>query len=360
MSDALRMEEIKKTHEQLFQKALNQHIELLKDQEKLQAFVNEQLDPFLSNVERLALGATSQEDYNWLNDAAMKWQVVLSSVLNIPRTIQISAPAHRLEPSPSARTFSSQELNEWVEKRAAEFSRRRRMSVVFRDPQFIDRIIDRIPSSAQEMDLDWHNANVDFALEVLYGSIDFAQRLQSKTYDRLEKVWLSEVKRLRAYFIWERRGAPWDLGEGKLDYYQSCQELRELLVNSRFKASPAQFQEAQAYLQTQYLTEGKVAWEQKQADSLLNARMQRAVGDWDDNRRRVKSYVTLFYDNIIPAVTRADSESISAVLKALQFGTLLESRFPIINCFEAALAIYFLDRGKVLDVWEHSPDRPSL
>lgn len=47
---------------------------------------------------------TSLEDFNWLTDAALKWQVVFSSLLNIPRNIKSPTVPEKLEASdPSSR-----------------------------------------------------------------------------------------------------------------------------------------------------------------------------------------------------------------------------------------------------------------
>ena len=58
----------------------------------------------------------------------------------------------------------------------------------------------------------------------------------------------------------------------------------------------------------------------------------------------------MFYEHIIPAVLQNDEESVLTVLKAFQFSN--ENSYNlIINCFEAALPIYFLNPGIVEKLW---------
>src|SRR5271157_1312663 len=65
-------------------------------------------------------------------------------------------------------------------------------------------------------------------------------------------------------------------------------------------------------------------------------------------------YVRLFYENIIPAVVEKDRLSVLRVLKAFQYSKAPENCWWVINCFEAALAIYFLDRRIIESLWEDS------
>jgi hypothetical protein len=63
-----------------------------------------------------------------------------------------------------------------------------------------------------------------------------------------------------------------------------------------------------------------------------------------------ETYARGFYENIIPAVTQGRPDSTLAVLKAFQFSK--ENRYLIINCFEVALAISFLDAEIVQEIWD--------
>src|SRR5271157_4121103 len=65
-------------------------------------------------------------------------------------------------------------------------------------------------------------------------------------------------------------------------------------------------------------------------------------------------YVRLFYENIIPAVVEKDRLSVLRVLKAFQYSKAPENCWRVINCFEAALAIYFLDREIIESLWADS------
>jgi hypothetical protein len=69
-----------------------------------------------------------------------------------------------------------------------------------------------------------------------------------------------------------------------------------------------------------------------------------------------ETYVKMFYENIIPAVETKNREKILRVIKAFQYSKL--NRFLIINCFETALGIYFLDPNVIQSLWDASAGKP--
>jgi hypothetical protein len=146
-----------------------------------------------------------------------------------------------------------------------------------------------------------------------------------------------------------------------------------MLVNDQIKAQAVEFGAIRSYLENRYLTDGKVAHEgrrekSRRAKKLIETKAQRikkrrkeneagyveAVQDDLANWLAAETYVRLFYENIIPAVEKKDPISVLKVLKAFQYSKAPENCWWVINCFEAALAIYFLDRGIIEKLWEDS------
>lgn len=77
----------------------------------------------------------------------------------------------------------------------------------------------------------------------------------------------------------------------------------------------------------------------------------------DHNWMLAETYVKMFYENIIPAVEQNDREKVLRVLKAFQYSKT--SGFLIKNCFEVALAIYFLNPKIIQSLWRESKKEPA-
>jgi hypothetical protein len=357
--------DIKKLHEELYGRAMREGRELGKDLEFLSA-VEELLTAIMASAER----ATVFDDYVWLGLAATQWQVVYSTTWNIPKTIDMPLPSTQKElvkPLPGNKALSADEVRDWC-KRHAEYLGLLRVAKTGK------------PSSQLDMDWDWRQAETLFASDVLDGFPNFAGRIGSASYGLLEEVWLKDVKQIRAYFIWKKRGAPYP-GQEREDYDFACDHIRRLLTDRSgkrsIKARPSEFGEAKAYIEQRYLTNGRVvhegASEKAAAARVLIARKAERI---HERRKQTESkysecaendlrnwiwaelYVKMFYENIVPAVMENGKENVLAVLKAFQYSKAPENCWWVINCFEAALAIYFLNANTIQELWKDSDSEP--
>ncbi len=252
-----------------------------------------------------------------------------------------------VELKPIQETLSATALNEWIRNMSDHLSRQRRRQSQRTLPL----------SSKYEEFVDWHNAELLFACQVLDGNINFAFQNSPQLYSLLEKIWLTEVKQFKAYFIWEDRRNDWKPGHDEENYYEACKQIRRMLVDKpTIKAHRKTFAEARAYLETRYLTDGKIDKSKSDASNMIRLKANRITGkaDSEKNEQRAEAYAKMFYENIIPAVIEDNPENVLLALKAFQFSKAPENRFLIINCFEVALAIYFLKSEIILDLWEKS------
>jgi len=124
-----------------------------------------------------------------------------------------------------------------------------------------------------------------------------------------------------------------------------------MLVNRSIKAAKSDFEEPMAYIETHFLTDGAIDRHDERVRRLIASKASRVSGHKTDldlapNLAVAEMYVKTFYENIIPAVLRDDPERVLMVLKAFQYGNGI-----LINCFEVALAIYFLDPDMIEDLW---------
>jgi hypothetical protein len=221
--------------------------------------------------------------------------------------------------------------------------------------QRLFKILEGVTSSKSDEEQDWCAAELVFALEVLEGRLHLTRRLDSNTWPLLEKEWLSDVKRTKAYLLWEDRGD--DPDRHRRDYDDACAALRGRLVDERAKAPVHDFDVVEKYLRERFLSQDRFDERKPAARELLERKAQRisrtspdqdSFGDWC----HACEYARMFYDNILPAVHKKDQDATLAVLKAFQFSRAPENRYLIIDCFEAAIAIYFLDAGTIRGIWD--------
>lgn len=208
------------------------------------------------------------------------------------------------------------------------------------------------PSTNAEMDFDWHQGVVRFANDVLDGSINFANRIGSDTYWFLESTWLEDVKSLRAYFLWNERGGTSDSDQMTKDYLQASEEIRSMLFRPEHKAHTNKFAEPRQYLENRYLTDGRIDESKPDVQKLVSRKARRiwvVTGDADiaQNWFRAQKYVRMFYENIVPAVVTNDASVVNSFLEAFAFSDASENRSQVIDCFEFALASYFLDIDRI-------------
>ena len=341
---------IKDEHEKLYKKVLENY-STRKDTSKYA----EQIDDLLEKMSGLSDTEISIDDYNWLNDAAMNWQVVFSSILNIPKNVQISSSKHPLKSPQPKRFFSEEELGKRLTGRAFNFAKDRIKK------EDLDTIVRRYDSPQDEKLRDWHNAEVSLAAEIIDEEINFAYDIDQESYKHLENIWLKDVKEYKAYFVWkERCGKGIERNEKDYYYYNACKAIREKLVDVDIKVPLSYFYEVKDYLETRYLINEKI--DPKKAEELIRKKADRiwqtTNGRFDNeiNWHLAEAYVRMLYENIIPAVIEKDECKTLMVLRAFQYSKASENRYLIINCFETAIAICFLDQDIIQNLWKSKRD----
>ncbi len=241
---------------------------------------------------------------------------------------------------------SEQQILGWLKRKAHEISQSRKIAMLEREK--LSRLDDYyLDPGAQNQ--DWFDAFLHLAASVIDGGIRLPD-VGNESYGRLEEVWLKDAKQLKAYFVWKTRDMDADWC-----YYEACREIRNRLLYRNFQASRADFERPRGYIESRYLSaDGKSLDEGKKAcRDLLQAKAYRiwevtgkvhgAEYNWECARR----YVIAFYENIVPAVTDDDPERVRSVIEAFRYSKDPVNRFLVINCFEAALAVYFLNPDTV-------------
>lgn len=343
MSNELSIDAIKERHDALDTKILEKSADLTEPKEKSQLM--KEVENLIGDISKLAETVDSFADYRWLSDAAIKWQSVLSTIFESPTNITLPMPRSTWLPqNPSV--FSEEEIDNWLKSDAAFIAYARRAEM---------------GSNNIDVDSDWHIAEVFFASEILEGKINFAGRISSKSYWRLENIWVKEVKEMMAYFDWVKTRD----SEQDKHFFEACDHVRKaLLINSKIKARLSEFDEAKSYIKQHYLDEkGKLLPRQEGSEvyQLIERKAYRiyeTTGSKNElnNWVQAETYTKMFYENIIPAVVEKDSESVLQVLKAFQYSKT--QRFFIINCFETALAIYFLNPDIIKSLWADAAQEP--
>jgi hypothetical protein len=201
---------------------------------------------------------------------------------------------------------------------------------------------------------DWCSAETYFASDILRILDDMARQSSAACYTCLEHVWLDQAKRLRAYLIWNESRKKPPAPPDYCCYLAACQELNDTFRNKRIKAGLPEFLPIAKYLADNYLHRGKLDCGKQTARGLVERKARRiwkSLGKPKnrdtENWRDAVYYVQTFYENIGPAIETKDPEAVKAILRAMQLGDGEGYRYHIMDCFEAALVIYFLDPDAV-------------
>jgi hypothetical protein len=213
------------------------------------------------------------------------------------------------------------------------------------------------------MKRDWHNATVFMATTALMATVLRLSDLEEKCYPCIEGVWLGECKENIAYFLWmdarDEVGVWCDLHVQQNHYFEACARIRNLLVERRSKDRLENFGPIRDYICGNYLDEYQRIDNGEHSDKLIQAKAGRLVSPHVAPKiaaLTATEYTKKFYENIISAVEDSDRESCATVLHALQHGGTWAGFPDIINCFEAAVAISFLDAALIHDLWKSTPD----
>lgn len=306
----------------------------------------------LIQIAQAADRVTAIEDYSWLDTAATRWRTTAASVLGDPIPISIPMPApHRLSPPRSERIWVKSSLDEWIRNKSWEIFKRRAISRYYTKSE--EEILAETPSTLEDYERDGYAARIYLASEVLDGRFDFARDFNAESYPLLEgDCWLREVKQLKAYFVWRKQARYWETTD--TDYDEACSEIRNRALNPAVKSSQTAFECIAAYLQTQYLRcEEEKSWrvDPAKVEDVIKIKARRIwelTGSTDhrSNWHEAEQYVHEFYSNILCAVEVDDEQAIGTIAALLQLGGTT-TRVDLANCFEAAIAIHFLNASKL-------------
>jgi hypothetical protein len=334
MSNQMTISEIKRRHEEVYEKLLDDP-SLGKSGDKRDEFLAKEVDPLIEDMKAVSTTDMSFQDYTWLSDTALHWQVLFSSIFNIPRKIEIATPPQLYSPT----IVYTPSMMEELLMREAFFQGQSRMS------EGLIAYIHRYRSTPEEMARDWHYAKVMLSQWLLDGRLNFANQIQSETYPYIEEVWLVELRRVVSYFHWMVKGK--QLWDQETDFQYSSVYFREQLCNPAIKSPKLAFLKIKKYLELNYLTNGRV---NLNSDSVNKLIQHKAFHTWDvthdtDSKRNwdvAATYVEQYYNNIIPAVMEDNRESIKLILQSFQVNTAPEFDAAL-NSFEVLIALYFLD-----------------
>lgn len=300
---------------------------------------------------------TDVEDYSWLETAATRWKVTASSVLGDPIPFSLPVPAaERLRPPRTERVWVRPNLEGWITNKAWEIFKRRAISRVYQKSE--EEILAETPSTPEDYERDAHTAKIYFGCDVLDGKFDFVRDFSVDSYPLLEgDCWLKEVKEMKAYLYWRARSDLWGEKAATENYLRACLDIRDRTIDPAVKASQTAFEPVGSYLQTGYLRRATDnAWELDPAktENLIAVKARRV---WEitgrtnrtENWLEAESFVREFYSSILPAVTKEDDAALAKIVELLQLGNTAKA-LDLANCFEAAIAIHFLNASKVRNI----------
>lgn len=239
---------------------------------------------------------------------------------------------------------------ETVRFMALLLSRDRKLEKLY-NPYFLDSL----PSThAEKMD-DWINACATLAIRFLEGRLGPFDILDEETYSLFSDLWWRRVKQVKAYQIWKDGSA----GNHEQDFDKASSELRALFFSKN--GSSRDFSRLQGYLQRHYFDEqGKLAEYKFSTQELIR---RKALRIWqttgepnsDRNWHRAKLYCSMYYENIIGAVTKRNRRNTAQILKAFEFSKSPDARYLVTNAFEVMIASEFLDKDVVASILDE-PD----
>lgn len=206
-----------------------------------------------------------------------------------------------------------------------------------------------VNSSREQMEGDWRNASILLGAKVVAGEVRLTD-LEPSCFTDIEDVWLDEVKRHSAYYAWLKTGS-----NHTACYFEACDELRRLLIDRRTKDRLENFSAVREYIKSHYLDEFDNVFAQEVIEAKANKISASGEVAQHIAEHLALEYTKTFYQNIIPAVEDQDRDACKAVLGALRHGGTVPPLAEIVNCFEAAIAIGFLESNIVQKFWRESP-----
>jgi hypothetical protein len=233
-------------------------------------------------------------------------------------------------------------LEQWLHRKAYESWRTRALE--WHTTKTIQQILEDYQRSSGSRSLDdWENARLYLAMGVLDGEFDLVRSLTPESYGRLEgengQMWLTEVKKLKAYLTWLGRNGGWEDDHKYQDYLVACQQNADAVANPGRKAPQSAFEPFQTHIDSGFLdAKGKLDLNKPKTASWIYAKTAR-IGALAE----AINYMTAFYENITHAVLAPDESNTRFIIEALGLRGGHEKKDAMVNCFEMAVAIYFLD-----------------
>jgi tetratricopeptide (TPR) repeat protein len=253
------------------------------------------------------------------------------------------------------------DLGKWIARKAFEISYHRRFREVLEQIKNLLGSKLRIQPTTEETDKDRNDACVLLASEVMDGRIDFTLDMEPGSYWRLEQCWLQDVKHSKAYLLWGARGQGIDAAGSVRDYGDANRQIESRLLDAGAKATTTGFSAVRDYLNQKYLTAGQLDLAKPEAKPLIRTKAtrlyQQKPGSRYENQMLAVQYIIDFYENIIPAVEKDSPSHVRRVIEALGVRSWRDRIDITVNCFEMAIAIYFLSPATVRAVLE-MPELP--
>jgi hypothetical protein len=359
--------EIQARHAKAYQQALSLS-QSPHDASELAKFYTMEIEPLIKAISKVSGEVKTVEERAWVNKATSEWQEIAIE-LKRPLDIVIGQPIQPLVPPPLRKArISETEIIRELAHRAYEISRDRaaqrekHIRELLGNQQFIEevakdpnRVLYTLASwdTPRQAERDWSLAEIEFAADIIEGNIRFVTKIAPDSYRYLQHEWLEDVKRLKAYLFWEQSGDGWSVDLGEAHYYNACRWFHERLGDMTLKAGTSDFEDAQKFIENGLLSNGIFnARNNKDAHTLVERKARRL---WEDEPEResdknwieAELYAREVYENIIAAVVKHDRQSTARVLNAIEPGHKNRRWYKIVDCFEAALAVYFVEKGAV-------------
>lgn len=309
-----------------------------------------ELKQLIRDICRLSQDADSIQDYLWLREMIDEWRTA-SGVLGIDIDAVLTPPpvAQLRRPTPTDQiVWSDGNLEEWLRRKAHTVSRVRALEWQAQLPaeKVFQIYIERNPEDAHRSGEDWAEAELYLAADVIDGKMDLASSIGPDSYWRIEGLdgrrWARAVKQLKAYLRWRDRGGGWGLDPKTDDYLTACYEIRAAVTDRGRKAPQSAFEPIQRYIEREFLNgDRKLDVGKNKTQRWLRAKAE--VVQSAHARTVAEKFMRSFYENISSAVLGADGNATTRVVEGLGLCRGFEYNEEMVNCFEIAVAICYLD-----------------
>lgn len=357
MTNASDLAALKQRNDELYQRVITlQREDVLERDTGERNRLNRRVGDLLEALQSVPTEAMTSEDYGWLSDTLLKWQILSTATLKKPRVIEVPPPPKTPSGRATGARLSKDEVDMILNEKALHQSRIRRAQHLVEE---LEKVTSKDYGNQDDHRRDWHLGTVQFALEVLQGQPPM-WRLTSPSYVHLGNVWLDEVKILWAYFDWKRRGSPvW--AETQADYCAACDEIDQRIFARRESPAPLEAcEEMKLYLEKELLTEGKIpcppAGKAKELIEAKAGRLSRlrpapSTGEERSQAERedwltAEKFVQDFYEGMVQALAppAPDETEPSAREEGVQRALGAVRREAIVSAFEAGLAMCYLPK----------------